>query len=170
MPALSYFLAKFLHAHVCHHVSPTIIWDVHWWISYLKARPKSCSLSPRSQLNPQIFVDASTICRIGILVANKWATWKLKCGWQTVGPDIGCAELIALELATLWLVHIGYKNVDVTVHSDNIGVIGAFHHGRSRNLACNEPISHTTSVLLLNDLSISPVFVPLHLNRADSLS
>ena len=52
-------------------------------------------------------MDASTSCGIGILITNKWATWKLKCGWQTAGRDIGWAESITLELAALWLVHGG---------------------------------------------------------------
>ena len=170
LPALASFLSKFPHVHVCHHISPMIICNVCWWIWYLTSGPKIRSLLPHTQINPWIFVDASTSWGIRLHASGKWVVWELNRGWNAAGRDISWAESITLEITALWLIQANYKDLDILIHSDNTGVIGAFNHSRARNFTHNNSIAHITSLLLSCNLIISPIFVPSSLNKAGGLS
>src|SRR6266481_2571568 len=102
----------------------------------------SCSLTPLTCVDPSIFVDALTFWGIGLLADSHWATWHLLPNWGTHGRDIGWAEGVALELAVYWLVAAGFHDADVTIRSDNPGVVGAFWKGHLCNLERNESIGH----------------------------
>jgi len=115
-------------------------------------------------------VDALTDWGVSLLVAGKWAAWHLSSGWKLGDRDIGWAESIALELAVMWLIQMISSNCEVTIHGDNMGVIGAFSKVRSHNVSCNATIWHIGSSLVPHDDTVLPVYVPLVMNRADPLS
>jgi len=50
-----------------------------------------------------------------VVIGNQWAAWKLIPGWDSAGRDIGWAESIALELAILMLLDIGFTNCQTTI-------------------------------------------------------
>ena len=125
---------------------------------------------PLTCVDPGIFVDASTSWGIGLLADSHWAAWCLLPNWATCGRDIGWAEGVALELAVYWLVAAGFHDADVTIRSDNSGVVGAFWKGRLRNLERNESIGCITVALSCANLSLSPIFVLSIENLADPLS
>jgi len=84
---------------------------------------------PCAVIDPHIWVDASTNWGIGVITGQLWAAWMLKPGWKADGQDIGWAKSIMLELAVIWLVQDGYMDCNITIHSDNTGMIGAFDKG-----------------------------------------
>jgi len=53
------------------------------------------------------------------------------------GHEISWAEIVAMELAVLWLVSAGIHDARVIVHGNNMGVLGALNKGRSCNSARN---------------------------------
>jgi len=73
---------------------------------------------------------------IGVILVSQWASWKLRQGWESKGRDIGWVESIPLKLAILWFLHLhdGHTDCDITIHSDNTGMIGAFAKGCSCNI------------------------------------
>lgn len=77
-------------------------------------------------------MDASTSWGIGLLINKQWAAWKLLLNWDTNGRDIGWAESIAVELATLWVTEQQHFDAEITIHGDNTSVIAnAYKKGRS---------------------------------------
>jgi len=104
------------------------------------------------------------------MIGNKYAGWWLTDESLANDRDIGWAESIALELAIYWLIQEGYQNTDVTVYSDNTGIIGAFSNSHSQNQPRNTCIHHITSSLIPVNLTISPKYIPSSENLADPIS
>ena len=86
----------------------------------------SHSLLPRQCLDLNVHVDASLAFGLGFTFNNDYAGWRLSDSWVAEGRDIGWAECVALELAIYWLIQEGFRNADVTICLDNMGVIAAF--------------------------------------------
>ena len=130
----------------------------------------SCSLTPLTCVDPGIFVNASTSWGIGLLADSHWAAWCLLPNWETCGCGVGWAEGVALELAVYWLVATSLHDADVTIQSDNLGVVSAFWKGHSHNLERDKSIGRITVALSCANLSLSPIFVSSVKNLADPLS
>ena len=144
--------------------------DLAWWKRTLKD-PFSRSLVPRpAKRGSDVWVDASASWGIGVIIGGQWEAWKLNSGWNTDGRDIGWAEMIALELACLCLEVSKISNVDIVVHSDKTGVLGAYFRGRSRNPHTNLSIRRIMHVCTKLNLGLSPEYVDTERNLADSLS
>lgn len=116
-----------------------------------------------------IWVDAST-WGIGVMIGGRSAAWKLASGWDAESRDIMWAEMIALELACLYIQELGHNTVAVTVHCDNLSVIGAWNKGWSRNPRVNLSIRRAVSVCMSCILKILPEHVTSENNKADGLS
>jgi len=84
--------------------------------------------------------------------------------------NIGWVESIAQELDILWIFQAGHVNCNIIIHGDNTGVIGAFSKGSSCNIHRNESICCMASSIIPNNISISPIYVPSTLNKADPIS
>lgn len=69
-------------------------------------------------------------------------------------------DLNATQRCQSWSSHSG----------DNTGVIDAYKRGRSSNVSRNLSIRRITSTLIPLNLSLSPVYMPSHTNRADPIS
>ena len=134
LAALSTFLSKFPNDHISHHMPHSTLTQLSWWKSVLSHLPMKCCLTPLLTINLDIYIDASTSWGIGLCVRNWWAAWHLVPGWNTRGRDIGWAEAVTLELATLWLAETDWNDLCAIIHSDNRGVIDAFNKGRSQNM------------------------------------
>src|SRR5882724_5554879 len=96
------------------------------------------------------------------------ASWRIELGWKSDGREIGWVESITLKLAILWLICNNYMDCDITIHSDNTGVIRAFYKGHTCNIPCNESLCHMASYTILSNINItiSPVYVSSTSNRA----
>jgi len=92
----------------------------------------------------------SSSFRVGFAIENKYASWQLTNGW---------AESIALELAIYWLIQEHYHDMNIMIHSDNTGVIGAFSSSCSCNPACNNCVCHITSSLIPANIMILPTYI-----------
>jgi len=170
LPTLSSFISKFPNEFAWHHILNSVLECLKWWIAILQNPSNSCSLKPCTIIDPHIWVDASTDWGIGIINGHLWAAWRLRAGWRSDGQDIGWVKLIMLELAVIWLVQDGYMDCNITIHGDDMGLIGAFDKGCSRNIACNDSIQQTASAIILNNITISPVYTPSTSNMVDLIS
>ena len=170
LSSISTFLSKFPNKFVKHHLPAQAQHHLTWWRDLLLIPNVLRSLEPLPCLDPDIWVDASSSYRLGLVVGDAWATWQLLPGWNMNGHDIGWAKGIALEMAVYWLVSSKFHDADVIVHSDNTGVVGAFWKGWSQNAAHNDCISRISKALSSSNLSLSPIFVPSNQNRADPVS
>jgi len=121
-------------------------------------------------MDPHIWVDTSTDWGISVILSQLWATWRLIPGWKTDSWDIGWAESIALELEVIWLVREGFSDCNIMIHGDNTGIIGAHIKGHSRNAAHNDSIHRVASLIIPNNIIISPVYTPSASNKADPIS
>jgi len=87
------------------------------------------SLLPPLHCNLDVWVNASMSWGIGLVVTGCWAAWWLLDGWKEAGHDIGWVEMVALELALLWMVSTGIQDAKVIVHGDNTGMQGVLKKG-----------------------------------------
>ena len=153
---------------------PSLIRDLEWWRKALENPGIYRDLVPRGPLRDlDMWVDASTDWGIGLVVGERCAAWKWAVPtseWKTNGRDIGWAEMIAVELATRYLDQIGTENSDILVRGDNMGVVGAFERGRSRNYQVNESIRRTEVVCMSRNIRITLQYVNTKENRADEVS
>ena len=125
------------------------------------------SLFLRQHLDLNIHVDASSFFGLGFAFENSYAGWHLINIWVAGRHNIGWMESMALELEIYWLIQRGFHNVDITVHSDNTGVIAAFSNGKSCNTAQNDCICCNTSAIIPTCLAISLMYVSSCENLAD---
>ena len=65
---------------------------------------------------------------------------------------------------------MGFHDSDITLCSDNTGIIDAFLNGRSCNPARNDCLHWITSSLIPASIMISPKYVPSCENLADPVS
>ena len=89
----------------------------------------STHLQPALSQGLEIFVDASG-SGIGFVFGTQWLAWSFKKnGNFPLGGDgkivMSWAELLAVELGLRALITAGYISTDITVRSDNTGVIDA---------------------------------------------
>src|SRR5882724_8553563 len=141
------------------------------WLWKILALPfPSRTLEKLPEVNLSIWVDTLTSWGIGFCVNDAWAAWHLLEGWKTASRDISWAELIAIELAVLWLTQSGWQNTCLKIHCDHTSVIASFWKGHSQNPACNESLSRITTNLTARNLSIVPTYVQSAIIKADPLS
>jgi hypothetical protein len=171
LPSIARFLSTFEgHAFRLRFIPRDVRRDLSWWQNVLSRPDISRSLRPRTFVDKDIWVDASTSWGIGLVVGGRWAAWRLAEGWRGDGRDIGWAETIAMELAALWIAAAGISDAHVRVNSDNTGVIGALTKGRSRNPHRNSSIRRTSFVLAPINITIDAQYVTSATNLADPIS
>lgn len=144
--------------------------DLEWWSAILSMSDFGRPLHIRSLVDLDIWVDASTVWGIALVVGNQYQAWKLREGWDTENRHIGWAESVAIELAVVYITRAGYQDVQVLVHSDNTGAIGQFSRGRSRNRNINDSIIRAEALCRGCNISIFPDYVKSAVNRADAAS
>jgi hypothetical protein len=117
-----------------------------------------------------IYTDASTSHGIGVVIDNKYLAWSLIGGWKADGRDIGWAEVIAVEMAVIWLAHRGVRNASVTILCDNQGVVLGWSAGRSRNMHQNSTIACIAALSASLGIRVSLSYVNTKDNLADAPS
>ena len=149
--------------------------DLIWWTEKLRSGTLVRSIfPPPSFLDPRAFSDASSSFGIGITIGNRWRTWRLPVGWQSLhGPkDIGWAEAIAFELLIRTLDIVIPSAHHVLLHGDNTGIVEGWRIGRHRNRAVNAIFKHIHTFLssAVHIRSVATRYVPSSDNPADESS
>lgn len=153
------------------HPPKSVVTDLQWWFETLSQPSPARDLTPRgSTQDLDLWVDASTDWGIGLLLGSRWNAWTLLEGWRGHGRDIGWLEAVAVELAVLTLSDLGFANASVLIRSDNQGVIGAFHSGRSRNFQVNLCIRRVEIVAMTSNVTHVLSYVESAKNKADPIS
>jgi len=107
---------------------------------------------------------------IGLVVKGCWASWKLLDGWRSRDCDISWVEMIAMELALLWVLAAGICDMKVMIQGENMGVLGTLNTGRSRNTASNLSICWMALDMAPANILVEPVYMTLETNLADACS
>jgi hypothetical protein len=155
LPALTRYITSFNnHRFATRSIPRDVRRDMEWWKHALSNKSLSRSILPRTSMDHDIWVDASTSWGVGLLVKGKWAAWKLADGWNGGGRDIGWAETIAVGIAAIWIANTSICDAHVCINSDNTGVIGALIRGRSHSVSRNESIRRITHILAPINVSI----------------
>jgi hypothetical protein len=171
MPNLCHFISSFKNEFAHRYAPHSMTSDLRWWQEILSSPTHPRYLVKRSKIDDlDIWVDASTSFRIGILISGHWAAWKLPDSWKTDHRDISWAEAIALEISVRCLERMGIRHASVLIRSDNKGVIGAFHKGRGKNFQVNLVLRRIQSILMSNDISLALRYVESDDNRSDPFS
>jgi hypothetical protein len=142
--------------------------EVSWWTSQLSTEHCSSVITPpppTAQLT--IHSDASTSFGLGVTIEGHFMAWKLLPGWKAEERDIGWAKAIAVEMALEWVMALGTHDASLTIHCDNLGVVGAWTCGRSRNRQQNDTIARITARAASANLWISLTYIESSLNPAD---
>jgi hypothetical protein len=153
------------------YLSHAVTKTLSWWHTRLKDHLAFRQLHPLPYAKDiGIFVDASTSWGIGIIIDNYWWSIPLSAGWKQPGRDICWLEAVALELLFYFLHQLGHENVQLVIHSDSNGAIGAHSKGRSKNFEINLCVRRTYAIS--SSLLIFPQFsyIESSLNPADRIS
>ena len=154
-----------------HKLSSGTADDMDWWRRRLRDTFVGMKIiRPPAPLDNKVFVDASTSWGIGLVLDGRWLAWQFQEGWKSEGREIGWAEMVAVELAVRTLITGKFLKCHVVIRSDNQGVVGALHAGRSRGTQQNSILREIVKLIQEYDLWISTVWVPTAENHADDPS
>ena len=145
--------------------------DLKWWLQALDVSDFHCELPTQGPCQDMgLFVDASTSWSIGIVIAGRWAAFKLCNDWKVAGRDICWLEMVTVEVLIYILEDMGLSNVTLLIHSDNQGTIGSLAKGHSCNFHIN--LSIRRIYVVLASLFITPelVYIASKNNPADPIS
>ena len=166
------FISTFLGNEFTHCYPPkSMITDLKWWLHALDNPGFFHELLPRGP--PQdmgLFVDASTSWGLGIIVAGRWAAFRLHSDWKVEGRDICWLETVAVEILIYILEAMGISNTTLIIHSDNQGTIGSLGKGHSRNFHINLSIRRAYIVLASQFITPELVYLASENNPADPIS
>ena len=85
LPSISAFLSKFHNEYVLHHIPKPCVNQITWWSQILALTKPIFSLVRLPDFDPDIWVDASSVWGIGIIIDSHWAAWRLLFGWKSEG-------------------------------------------------------------------------------------
>ena len=172
LPSLSNFASSFKGDELLRrYPTKSMITDLRWWLAELDKPSIYRELRPRGEMQDLgIYVDASTSWGIGIVIQGRWASFKLQPDWKTEGRDICWLETLALELLFYCLEAMDIKNIQLLIHSDNQGAIGALDKGRSPNYHINLSIRRLYTVLIPRFITHQLKYIPSENNPADPIS
>ena len=75
-----------------------------------------------------------------------------------------------MELVVYALDELGFHDCCVRVFSDNMGVIGAFDKGRSRNFEVNLSIRRAAAIMASCNITLDLEYILTSMNPADPIS
>lgn len=104
------------------------------------------------------------------MITDSFNAWKLSDGWKSNHCDIEWAEMIAIELLIYHVEHMGSKDCNILIRSDNMGVVGAFTRGRSRNFQVNDSIRRSEVISMALNIRFVLEYVNTKDNVADPVS
>lgn len=172
LPSLSNFAASFKGNEFSWRYPPaSVTSDLRRWHMALSQEDVSRTLLPRGPIRDiGIFVDASTLWGIGIIIDDRWAAFKLADDWKSPGQDICWLETVAMEILVYFLEQLNFSNIRLRIHSNNQGAMGALSKGRSANRAINLAVRGTFAILYSLFITPDLAFIESENNPADPLS
>jgi hypothetical protein len=173
LPSLSNFAASFKgDERICRYPPKSMISDLKWWLKVLSDKPTFVhTLHPIGPLQDLgIYVDASTSWGIGILIGGRWAAFRLLDDWKIPGRDICWLESLAIEFTFYFLEAMQYSHVNLLIHSDSQGAIGAFGKGRCPNWHINLAVRRSFPILARTSIHSSFTYIESASNPADPIS
>ena len=172
LPSLSNFVASFMgNEFACCYPPHSMMTDLKWWLQELNICGFYRKLLPRGPSQDMgLFGDASTSWGIGIVVAGRWAAFRLCDDWKVEGRDICWLETVAVKFLVYILEAMGVSNTTLLIHSDNQGTIGSLGKGRSCNFHINLSVCCTCVVLASQFITPDLVYIPSERNPADPIS
>ncbi len=87
------------------------------------------------------------------------ASGPIQEGWCGPGRDIGWLEGVAVELVVYALDELGLRDCCIRVFSDNVGVIGAFDKGCSRNFEVNLSIRRAAAIMASRNITLDLTYI-----------
>lgn len=115
--------------------------DLNWWTELLQSGNVSRHIYTPVQFSiPLAFSDTSSGIGIGIVIGDRWCTWRLVPGWKTANNakrDIGWAKAVGFELLVYTIASIPSLGNNVIVFGDNTGVVEGWWKGHHHNKAIN---------------------------------
>jgi hypothetical protein len=148
-----------------------MITNLRWWLAELNKPSVYRELRPKDEIQDLgIYVDASISWGISIIIQGCWASFTLWPDWKIEGRDICWLETLALELLFYFLEAMDFKNVELLIHSDNQGAVGALDKGRSPNYHINLSICRLYTILIAHFITPLLKFVSSKENPANPIS
>jgi hypothetical protein len=145
--------------------------DMAWWRLRLQEEFVGMKIiQPPKPLDSKLYVDASSVWGIGLILDGKWLAWQFKEGWRSEGCEISWAEMVAVELAVRTLIAGKFTGCHVIIRSDNKGVVGALKARRSRGTQQNAVLREIVKLIQQHELWISTTWIPTLENPADGPS
>jgi hypothetical protein len=118
--------------------------------------------------------DASTSFGIGILIGHRWSQFRLKETWRNNNPPRGIAwlETVAIRLGLIMLKTIGLvrEGTNCIVWTDNTVTGAVLSSKKSKDPYVNDEWKVIQSILVANNLDLTPKRVVSKDNKADTLS
>lgn len=121
-------------------------------------------------------MDASAF-GIGFILKEKWLAWRFTAAHPLLprGPDgkiiMSWAELIAVEMGIRTVISAGFRDVAVTVHSDNQGVVMALKSGKwTKKYGLEETVKDILGLCRGAGLSLTMKWIRTTDNPADDPS
>ncbi|EHS62704.1 uncharacterized protein PGTG_22607 [Puccinia graminis f. sp. tritici CRL 75-36-700-3] len=118
--------------------------------------------------------DASTGFGIGVLIGHRWCQFRMKETWREGTPSRGIAwlETVAIRLGVLMLIelHLVAKGTNCVVWTDNTVTQATLVSKKSKDAFVNDEWKIIQTLLITNQLDITPKRVASKDNRADALS
>ncbi|KAE8185751.1 hypothetical protein CF328_g7446 [Tilletia controversa] len=149
--------------------SPDIKTDLDWWETALLQSDYWRSFDPKPPVDLDCYCDGSTLFGVALSIKGRERAYPLRQEFAAKS-DIKTIEALALELAVLTLVAMGYRNQRVLVHTENTAVFGAFKKGRMAADEANQVLERVARHESEARLSIQLKWVDTHSQRADAPS
>jgi hypothetical protein len=155
---------------------PSAAADLAWWRSLLSSAHVGMRLCTQRIPNDSfaLYCDASSSFGIGIVIGDEFDRFQLAPNWQTADGilrDIGFAEFIAVELLVFYFFTLhDIRDCHILIHTDNMGVIGAWEQRSSRNPEQNQVLIRIMRRLLDRQCFLTLKYIKSSENPADAPS
>ncbi|KAE8240355.1 hypothetical protein A4X13_0g7842 [Tilletia indica] len=140
--------------------------DLNWWKNQLALDAFCRSFDPQPPSDVDCFCDGSTSYGAGIHIAGRERSFPLHAHLRGT-VDIKTVESLSLELAVLYLVHLGHHDTSLIVHSDSTPVCGAFKKGRMAADEANTVLERIAELEQRHRIRVCLRWVKSKENKAD---
>ncbi|CAD6920722.1 unnamed protein product, partial [Tilletia caries] len=140
--------------------------DLRWWKVQLALDTFRFSFDPKPPTEVDCFCDGSTSYGAGLHIAGRERAFPLHSHLRG-RVDIKTVEALSLELAVLYLVHLGHHDTGLLIHSDSTAVCDSFKKGRMASDEPNAILERVSELEQQNRISIKLRWVKSEENKAD---
>jgi hypothetical protein len=154
-------------------VPEDVLSDLAFWVETLTSFKHTRLIKSPSPIEIEWVGDASTSFGIGVLVGHRWGQFRMKETWRNGTPSRGIAwlETVAIRLGVLMLIELEVvkEGSNYIVWTDNTVTESTLLSKKSRDAFVNEEWKIIQTLLIENQIDITPKEVMSKDNRADAL-